>query len=258
MARGRRWKNLSTGNTKKLIPWPLNTTQEMARIVDFNTRVQFLDLPWEDVIYSKILPSLSWKDLFHLRRVSRGCLHLVNSYFLNQHHIDLSVVGNRITGLAFQVITRSSHLLTALILPKCKFLNDDLLRPVFESNSCLEIVNMSGCQSISTTSAQILATRCRRLQKLILKDCFWFTAAALMVIAYHCPLLNLIDLTSCWQVNDEAVCALVHHCPSLMHISLAKIYGITNSSLIAISYCCSNLKFLDLVGCWRITDDGIK
>jgi len=226
--------------------------------IGHNSEASFLDLPWEDVVNTQILPKLSWQDLFRLRLVSNECHRLIKGYFSKCHHIDLSKGCNRITALAFQIITCSNSLLTTLILSNCKWLTDSLLSPVLELNPCLVCVDVSGCQSISAVSLQILATRCRQIQKLSLKDCHWQTAAALTVIAYHCPQLYFIDLTSCWQVNDEAVCALVESCPRLTHISLAKIYGITNSSLFAISYHCRSLTHLDLVGCWRITDEGVR
>lgn len=65
----------------------------------------------------------------------------------------------RFVNYLFQIITNSSSLLTTLVVSNCKWLTDDLLKPVFETNPFLKHVDLSGCQNITTISMQILAIR---------------------------------------------------------------------------------------------------
>ncbi len=51
---------------------------------------RLLDLSWDDILFSTVLPMLSAEDLFRLRAVSRGCHALVTEYFSRQRKLDIS------------------------------------------------------------------------------------------------------------------------------------------------------------------------
>ena len=67
-----------------------------------------------------------------------------------------------------------------------------------------------------------LATGCRHLTILSLKNCRNVTCTAIETLANRCPNLSVLSLGACLKIRDPGVLALARNCPHLTTIYLEK------------------------------------
>lgn len=223
-----------------------------------NSSVNFLEIPWNDVIFPYILRYLSWRDLFRLRSTSQMAFQMTTEYFGSLSVIDLSLVSRRFTAHSFHTISNECKNIRILNLSDCKWISSPLLLPVIQSNPNIVVLDISGCYELTNDILHKLATNCKSLKTLKLKDCHWVNGNAITDIGLNCPLLEDVNLGSCWEVSDDSAIDLIMNCHNLKRLSLSKIYGITDRTLFALASNARNLEYLDVSGCWRITDYGIR
>jgi hypothetical protein len=65
--------------------------------------VTLVSLLWEDILFKHILSTLSIKDLFILRGLSKDCKRLVDAYFEHLPELNLSIYHREISADAFMV-----------------------------------------------------------------------------------------------------------------------------------------------------------
>lgn len=227
------------------------------QVVNDLSRIRLSDIPWDDIIFPKILKYCSWGDLFRMRRLAKWSLNMINQYFKTLTVVDLGPVSRRFTAQAFHCLTVNCTNLRVLNLGNCKWITNEVLIPVIENNPKLIVFDISSCYQLTNACLERLASCCLSLKHLSLKECHWVEAAAIFQIAFHCNQLEEVDLTSCWEVTDDAMIELAARCPNLKRLSLSRIYGITDRTLLALGSYTTQLEFLNVSGCWRITDLGI-
>ncbi|GFR68881.1 F-box/LRR-repeat protein 15-like [Elysia marginata] len=224
-----------------------------------DNQVTLLDLPWEQVLCSHILPFLSTKDLFYLRSVSRGCQALVQTHFHLQFHVNTNSLGDRFTPEAFWTMTKDSACLRTLCLRGAKsWLTSDILLPVIAANPRLEKVDLTGCLALSGAVVYSIGVKCKSLHHLCLENCVGLVLDNFLSFMQVNSCLEFLDISGCWNLDDDLVVQLVPFMPKLKHLLLANLYGLTDRSIVAIAHACPNLIHLSIRGCWRVTDGAIK
>lgn len=147
---------------------------------DVMSENQLTNLPWNDVIFDYIFPHLSLRDLIQLRSASQEYRSLIDNYFNQTRVIKYGVTNEETTGVAnlkiwaeerghliipkdgvtfgrksFEIVTRSLSNLQELHLRNCKWINDDLLKGIF--NHCkhsLKLLDISNCLWVSFLRAK--------------------------------------------------------------------------------------------------------
>ncbi|XP_070545127.1 F-box/LRR-repeat protein 15-like isoform X2 [Ptychodera flava] len=221
--------------------------------------VNLLDLPWDDILISHILPYLSLTQLFQLQRVSRDFHELIQEFLASQTVFDFSVVSSKLTKEAFLMAVEHTNLLRELSLRNCKgWLKDDILIPVISRNQQLQKIDLGGCSGLTSKIIQCIAANCQSLQSISLSECHWVQAPSIEMLALNCSQLEHVNLMSCWELDDETILTLIMTHPGLKYLSLAKIYGITDVVIDMLARSCSQLEFLSVQGCWRITNSVVR
>ncbi|XP_022101499.1 F-box/LRR-repeat protein 15-like [Acanthaster planci] len=220
--------------------------------------INLIDLPWEDVLISRILPHLSIIDIFRLRSLSRDFCDLVQSYFQHQISFDLTGITHRVTVDAFKIATNDTKNLQKLVVTSCKsWLTDALLVPIIKRNWRLRYIDLSGCSGLSCLTINMIGGACPELRTILLRECHWISSSVIEGLTMKCKNLERVDLTGCWELTDDTVFMLASLQPNLRWLSLARIYGITQVSIEQLAMNCYYLEYLDLEGCWRVPDAAI-
>ena len=179
-----------------------------------DSQISLLDLPWEQVLCSHVLPFLSTKDLFHFRAASRGCQALVQTHFHLQFHVNTNSLGDRFTPDAFRTMTRDSACLRTLCLRGAKsWLTSDILLPVIASNSRLEKIDLTGCLALSGAVVYSIGINCKGLRHLCLENCVGLVLDNFLSFMQDRSCLEFLDLSGCWNLDDDLVVQLVPFMP---------------------------------------------
>ncbi|KAH9498405.1 F-box/LRR-repeat protein 15 [Bulinus truncatus] len=223
------------------------------------TCINFLDLPWEQVLCNYLLPYLSIKDLFRLRLVSTGFRDLIQTHFGLLFHINTCSLGDHFSSKAFQIMTKNNNYLRSLWVRGAKsWLNNETLLPVISSNPHLEKIDLAGCLSLSGPVIYSIGVHCKNLKHLCLKDCVWLVGENFLSFMNETLCLEYLDLSGCWNLDDNLVVQLVQFTPGIKHLLLANLYGLTDRAVGAVAHCCPELVNLSVRSCWRVTDNSIK
>ncbi|XP_077999753.1 uncharacterized protein LOC144452525 [Glandiceps talaboti] len=222
-------------------------------------RINLLDLPWDDILISRILLFLPMKQLFNLQRVSKHFQELIHQYMASCSVLDFSSIGSKVTKEAFLTAVERTESLRVLSLHNCKgWLKDEILMPVIARNKHLRSVDLGSSSGLTSQSVHCIAVNCCELTSITLSECHWVQAPSMAVLALNCRNLQHVDLTSCWELDDETVITLIMTNPGLKFLSLAKIYGITDVVIDMLARSCPKLECLNIQGCWRITNSVIR
>lgn len=68
--------------------------------------ITIIDIPWEDVLFKKVLSRLTLQDLFNLRSTSNSFRYLVNSYLVCIQTINLARYKS-FNNIAFKVVLKN-------------------------------------------------------------------------------------------------------------------------------------------------------
>ena len=218
----------------------------------------FLELPWQDVIFSHIFCYLPLSDIARIRRSSKIFNQLCLSYFKCCQHMNCSPVSGKLTEPAFLEITKETCCLKRLDLESCKSFKDTTLVVLLQRNLNLRSLNISGCNSLSNQILVEVAKCSGNLSEIYLRECRWVSSQSVIRLAQACKMLNIVDLSGCWEVTDECLVSLATSCSAIEQLCINGCYGITNLSLHVLSRQLSDLTRLELDGCWRVTNHAIK
>lgn len=236
---------------------PVNLGLLFERNMEYEKNLPLLlRLSWDDIWQPDILPYLSVQDCFRFRSTCTAAHELIELYFAQSKCLDLSNKRNASLE-AFQILTDSGSNLRRLVLSGCKFITDDVLRPVLARHNRLITLDLSECHHVTAASLQTLAVSCKQLKRLILKDCHWVTRASLEYLAHHQDQLMSINLTGCWELVDQTLLCVLTKFRGLEYISVANIYSLTDQTLQGVAALTPGIIALDIRGCWRITDRGM-
>ena len=223
--------------------------------------VDFLDLPWIDILCNRILCFLSTEQIGRLQLVSKSFQELCLTYFRHCQIIDLTGSGrlSRFSGQAFCKLTDGNESLRVLNLKNCKrWVKDDILIPVLKRNSFLQVIDISGCLDVTNNSIVTLSTSCQGLMELHLSECRWLSSAALTQIGFNCHYLVKLTLRGCWNIDDVSLCTIVASNPNLHELDISDCYSITDIAVYDLAKCCRDLRYIGLKGCWRVHDGAIR
>ncbi|XP_059147536.1 F-box/LRR-repeat protein 15-like [Physella acuta] len=221
--------------------------------------INLLDLPWEQVLSSFLLPYLSIRDLFKLRAVSSGCRDLVQTHFRLQFHINTSMLGDHFSTLGFNIMTKDCTSLKSICVRGAKsWLTSDAMLPIISRNPRLEKVDLTGCTALSGSTVYSIGVNCTHIKHICLKDCIWLSGDNFLSFWSKKHHIEYLDLSGCWNVDDNLVVQLVQFTPKIKHLLLANLYGLTDRAVGAIAHGCPSLVHLSLRGCWRVTDNSVR
>ncbi|XP_062987754.1 F-box/LRR-repeat protein 15 isoform X2 [Elgaria multicarinata webbii] len=199
-------------------------------------RKQFLDLPWEDVLFPHVLSYLPLKQLLSLQRV-----------------------GPHFPRGAFCILLKDNEVLQQLALRNCSdWLSDKDLLPVIGQNHLLQQIELNSCVQLSRHALVAISLSCPNLRQLSLAHCEWVDSLSLRSLADHCKELESLDLTACRQLKDEAICYLAQKCNRLKSLSLAVNANVGDTAVEEIAKACPELEHLDLTGCLRVKNNSIR
>lgn len=221
--------------------------------------VGLFDLPWEDVLFKKVLPLLPLSHLFKFRTVCWTAKELITNFFCQTKSLNLCPVAFRMTANAFHIMTDNNAGLEAIVLRNAKdWLSDDLFIPLIQRSPKLVKVDLTNCMTIRNTCLQALAGSCMNLKELYLRDCRWVCNEGIKALSYNCKNLEKLDITGCWEVNDSALEVIAIYSKKLKYLSVSKIYGLTDQAISTLAKLNKSLVHLNVQGCWRLSDDSIR
>lgn len=171
-----------------------------------------LDLPWQDVLWTKVLPYLSISDCFYLRQVNKEYKKMIDDYFISCSKLDLTDVADCISPKAFEILIKDNNSFQTMILKNCSFLTKEMLTPVIECNTRLKHLSIKNCRLLNDCVLLTVSASCRQLTYLNLSGCTWLHNVGLVTIAYKCYFLEFLNINNCSNVTDEGIRTLVFHC----------------------------------------------
>lgn len=146
---------------------------------------------------------------------------------------------------------------------------------------------MSYCHRLEDLDLKVMATNCRRIRRLNLKDGKQFSDIGLVEVAKRCEALEWVDTSrtelpwkitdvgilglaescgmlqtliaqGCDQLTDVAMSWLGRGCQALTHLDLKHCSKISNAGVRALSEGCYDLRYLDLSKMKGVTDTGVR
>jgi len=156
-------------------------------------------------------------------------------------------------------LSEGCHRLTIVKFTNAAWCDDNFVKKLLFNNPNLSIVDLSNCSKLKNGSLQPLAVRCKKLESLLLQNCFWMTVGAMEIFTHHLsPSLKIVDLTGCVRVSEGAIILLLSKQPKLVKLSLAGLAVVNDETLRSVSGFCTQLEHLNISKCLRVTDKGIK
>lgn len=218
-----------------------------------------LSLPWEDVIFTSILPRLTLAEVCKLRLVSHSFNQLCLEYFTCCSSYDLSPFAASLRSHHLQWLLSSNRSIQCLNVTDCKdLLNDDNFIPLIYQNKYIRKLWLSGCSKLTNSSIHTIAIHCPYLVELHLNECRWLSKESVLLLSANCHQLEVFSCRGCWDIEDECVISLSINCLNLKNINLSCCYAVTDTSVLNLAARCHYLTTVSLVSCWRVTDNAIE
>ena len=151
--------------------------------------------------------------------------------------------------------------LSSLDLSGCK-ITDATVVAVALGCPHLESFDLEGCKMITNAAVVQLASLCKKLASLNLRNsyCGEFSDTDVEALVSGCPQLVSLDLGDSENFTDAAVVALASRCKKLVSLNLnsgAGNYHITVKAVVLLASQCKQLKSLGLNSCYNITDEAV-
>ncbi|XP_050078265.1 F-box/LRR-repeat protein 15 [Anopheles maculipalpis] len=219
--------------------------------------LSLFDIVWEDVLYVKLFPLLSLKDLFSLRCCSRLAKTFVDNGLRRLREINLSGNNSPQLELAFAVLAENCRNVRVINVARCNWLQDSVLCPLLKFNHKLTKINLSDCLNITPRSMQPIIIGCKQLTTLKLSHCHWLTIGAMEALTLHHTKIQELDISHCAALNERCITVFLLNCRMLQTLSLSNVPAVTDNLLLAIAKHSKFIKNLNLVGCYLITDRGV-
>jgi len=151
--------------------------------------------------------------------------------------------------------------LSYLKVSGCKFLTDELLRPVILANTRLVSLDLSDCHHLTSGILQTVSVRCTQLECLILRDCHWVSKEAIEYHAYQQGWQGggqaQFDQVGSRRFSEGHQGVLVSSTGLLSTSSRRRVGGgqrvnsVPEEDKLSQKGC---LKEIDLTGCWELND----
>lgn len=236
------------------LPMADSTTDQQQ---DEPNGLTLFDIAWDDVLFAKVLPLLSLRDLFNLRCCSRLSKNFVDNGFRRMRVLNLSGNNNRHIERGFQVVSRNSRNIRTVNLAKCSWLHDGLLSSFLQCNTKITRINLSECANITSASLQPIIIECKELTVLKLAHCNWLTIGAMEALTLHHSKIQELDISHCNSLNERCISVFLLNCRRLHTLSLAYLPSVTDNLLYSIAKNSKEIRHLNVIGCQMVTDRGI-
>lgn len=218
----------------------------------------FIQLLWDDILCSHILPHLTLKELFVLRGLSTAYRALVDSYLGKITTLNLKIYHDSFNEAAMKVITDNCKNLRAVNLSSCGWLRDHMVIPLFLRNRSITELNLSDCDGLTTVCLQPVIVLCKDLQKLSLSGCMWVNSGCLQAFVLHQSSLCEINLDRCYLIDNDTLSYFLSKFPRLSSLSLQNVLTVDDNTLVKIAKHCQELEHLNIRSCYHITGYGVR
>lgn len=227
--------------------------------------ITIINIPWEDVLFKKVLPYLTIRDLFNLRSTSNIFTCLVNSYLVFIQSINL-VRHKNFNNVAFQVwiyeklrcVRNNSFHLQVLLsycrnvrilnLSRCSWIDENDVKLFFENNPKIVQINLSHSLGVVNRVLQTLVVNCKKLKKINLSYSD-LSVGALESIIFHLDDLHTVDLSKCPLLTEKCLVKLVVKFHNIKNLFLMDVPAVSDRVLITISQHCKKLENLNIDKC---------
>ncbi|XP_057378989.1 F-box/LRR-repeat protein 15-like [Daphnia carinata] len=219
-------------------------------------KMHLLDLPGTDIIL-KIIGYLSPTDWLHFRIVCKQTYFLVHEYFKYMKYLDVSHHQVFPQSLC-QILPLQCHSLQFFKISNSNAFSDEAIKNILQNNHNLTHLDLSN-SNLRNGALQPLVVNCKKLENILLKNCFWLTIGAIEILAFHYPeAIKVVDFSGCTGISEASIVCFIKRQPKLKSLSLSDLSCLQDETLIVISQSCPQLIYLDISRCCRITDSGIK
>ncbi|XP_018321770.1 F-box/LRR-repeat protein 15 [Agrilus planipennis] len=222
------------------------------------------NIPWDDVLVPYIGPTLSVKDCFNLRCVSRSGKSLGESILKKVHKLVLSSTLSQNQG-TIQVLRKNCKDIRILtVIPEDE--EQDVPSKISAENFIiltsglkrLQHVNLAHCVNLSPRAVHHIFVNSKYMTFLDLTRCCWLTDGALQTLMVHQRHLRDVNLRCCCQISTKCLIKLVALCSNLEQLNLQQLSSVDDSVLAAILHHCNNLNSLNLVMCQEVSPSAIE
>lgn len=106
--------------------------------------------------------------------------------------------------------------------------------------------------NVTGTALTALATGCKRLAELDVKDCANIDDSGFMALAYYSRNLQQINLSHC-AISDVGLCMVMGNLTRLQDAKLVNLFNVSTNGLeVALRACCVRLKKIKVVASLRL------
>ena len=230
------------------------------RVVDINIKKRVSDNELMEIICSVV------KNFTHLKSFRL----FNNSYFKGSHMKALcEMKGGVLFDLVFERCTAlddsaidmladrreiCSKLRNIRIINCRKVTSHAIVKLLYQSASCLEILDLSSCFINDATIELITKVHLPRLREIHLNKCVHITNHSLKLLTIKFKSLIAVSLGFCGNVTDAGVENLTFCFGNqLQSLVLSDCMSVTDGSIKSIAANCKTLKCLDIRGCLNLT-----
>ncbi|XP_009594422.1 F-box/LRR-repeat protein 3 [Nicotiana tabacum] len=182
-----------------------------------------------------------------------------------------------ITDKGLYYISRNCREIRELDLYRCKGIGDNGLYALSSGCKRMQKLNLSYCSEVTDkgieylgylpelynlemrclwnvtgTGLTALATGCKRLAELDVKDCAYIDDSGFMALAYYSRNLQQINLSHC-AISDVGLCMVMGNLTRLQDAKLVNLFNVSTNGLeVALRACCVRLKKIKVVASLRL------
>ncbi|XP_071498794.1 F-box and leucine-rich repeat protein 13-like [Diadema antillarum] len=184
-----------------------------------------------------------------MKYVAEGCPVLL--------YLNLSFTN--ITDATLRLLARCCLNLQYLSLAYCKRFSDKGLQYLGTGRGGKRLVylDMSGCPQITVSGYKNVSSGSRKLQMLVVNDCFTLRDDMIVAVAGNCPTIRSISFLYTPNITDVAIKALAVH-RKLQQIRIEGNSRITDASFKYLGKYCADMRYVYVSDCPRITDASLK
>jgi hypothetical protein len=111
----------------------------------------------------------------------------------------------------------------------------------------LDYLNLTGL-SITPVALSKIASNCKQLKSLILKQCGYVTDESIALVTSQCQYLEHLNLDSCSQLSQQAAFSIAANCQNLKEIDFSFCRKVTASHLVPLVLNCKNIQTIHYWG----------
>ncbi|CAE1286682.1 FBXL2_20 [Acanthosepion pharaonis] len=181
-----------------------------------------LDLPWQDVLWTKVLPYLSISDCFYLRQVNKEYKKMIDDYFISCSKLDLTDVAD---------LSASCRQLTYLNLSGCTWLHNVGLVTIAYKCYFLEFLNINNCSNVTDEGIRTLVFHCQKMTTIKCKNVYQLTNYGVELMVKACPMMTKLDLRGCYRLTDRCIKLILEHGWNVRELKVKNCQSISEQSL---------------------------